>query len=396
MMDNNTEHRHKRRVYLDNSATTQPYPEVILKMGQVMYDTYGNPSSQHSAGHDARITVEQARRTIASLTGALPSEIFFTSGGTESDNTVLRAARGMGIRRIISSHTEHHAVTATLGAIVAENASFLPYMNISAEYVDLDTHGRIDMAGLENMLRVSDGKTLVSLMHANNETGNLYDLRAIGELCRKYGALFHTDAVQTAGHYPLDLKELPVDFLSASAHKFHGPKGVGFLFARSGTGLRPMISGGEQERGMRSGTENVPAIAAMALAFQMGHDDMDADREHVLSLKKRLLEGLSVINGVRFNGLCECEDESMYSLVSVTLPVKKDSGMALLALDMAGVEVSAGSACMSGAWRPSEVISRLYGPSDDMPGCPTLRISMSKFNTTDDIDFAVAAIRKLV
>ncbi|MBQ1276501.1 MAG: cysteine desulfurase [Flavobacteriales bacterium] len=375
-------------IYLDHSATTEPYPEVILRMGQVLCDSYGNPSSTHSAGRDARIIVEESRREIAQMIGAMPSEVFFTSGGTESDNTVLVGASMAGVRRIITSPIEHHAITST--------ASHLSSMGISIEYVRIKENGDIDLEHLCSILEMpSEGKTLVSLMHVQNEIGNIYDINAIGNLCHAHNAWFHTDAVQGMCHMDYDLKNSPVDFLSASAHKFYGPKGIGFLYVKSGIVLPSLLHGGEQERGMRSGTENVPAIAAMALALKMNREEREKDRTHILELKKYLISRLEEIEGIRFNGRCTDNGRSIPSIVSITLPIKKDPSMVLLSLDMKGVCVSAGSACMAGAVRESFVIGTLYGDNNTMKGMPTLRISMGKWNVKEEIDIAVEAIRAL-
>ena len=388
--------RHDRRIYLDNAATTRPLPEVILTMGQVMYDVFGNPSSGHADGRDAKATVEQARREIASLIGAKHSQLFFTSGGTESDSTVLQGARAFGIRRIVSSRAEHHAVTSVLRAIEKENDRFSPEDQVEVVYIGLDEKGRLSAEGLDHILGSSDRKTLVSLMHANNETGNMYDIAAIGQVCRTHGALFHTDAVQTVGHLPLDLSGLEVDFLSASAHKFHGPKGVGFLYVREPGVFPAWLLGGGQERGMRSGTENVAGIAGMACALRLAAESMEADAAYVRHLKNRLTVGLSAIDGIRFNGLCREDGRCLPGIVNVTLPVRKDISIVLLALDMKGVEVSAGSACMAGAPEPSAVLGEMYKYGDGMPGCPSVRLSLCRFNTPDEVDAAVLALKSIL
>ena len=388
-------HGHTHHIYLDNSATTAPYTEVILCMGELMCDTYGNPSSSHSAGQAAKVKVETSRRKIADILGATPSEIFFTSGGTESDNTVLRSAVKMGVKRIISSHTEHHAITATLEDLLAENSVKTPENHITVQYLTINQQGDVDLSELEHLLSQSKEKTLVSLMHGNNEIGNVYDINAIGSLCHKYGALYHTDAVQTMGHFSFDLKNTDIDFLSASAHKYHGPKGIGLLYAKAGTNLPSFILGGMQERGMRSGTENVPAILGMALAMEINQRNHDEDLKKISELKEYLISKLGTIKDIRFNGRCTQKD-SMPTLVSVTLPIKKDSGMVLLAMDMAGVCVSAGSACMAGAWKPSEVITALYGNEDPMAGCPTIRFSLCKYNSEEEIDTAVEALKNIL
>lgn len=386
---------HRRHIYLDNAATTRPLPEVILTMGQVMYDTFANPSSAHSDGHEAKAMVEQARREIAQILGAHHWQVIFTSGGTESDNTVLQGMRTAGIRRIVSCRAEHHAVTSTLKAIEQANGRFAPEYRIETAYVGLDRTGRLSLAELENLLSASDKPALVSLMHANNETGNLHDIRAIGELCHRYGALYHTDAVQTVGRVPIDLSALPVDFLSASAHKFHGPKGIGFLYIKQTGSLPAFLHGGQQERGMRSGTENAPGIAGMACALRIAAERLAEDASYIADLKNRLTDGLETIPGIRFNGSYDGKGESLPGIVNVTLPVHKDPSIVLLALDMAGIEVSAGSACMAGAPEPSAVLGEMYKGSDEMAGCPSLRISIGRFNTPEDIDAAVDAIRKI-
>lgn len=387
---------HRRHIYLDNAATTRPLPEVILTMGQVMYDTFANPSSAHHDGHEAKAMVERARREIAQTLGAHHSQIIFTSGGTESDNTVLQGVRAAGIRRILSCRAEHHAVTSTLQAIEQDNARFTPDNRVEIAYVGLDREGRLSLPELESLLVASDAPTLVSLMHANNETGNLYDIRAIGELCHRYSALYHTDAVQTAGRVPIDLSTLPVDFLSASAHKFHGPKGVGFLYIKQTGSLPAFLHGGQQERGMRSGTENVAGIAGMACALRICAERAEEDATYVLGLKERLVRGLeAAVPDIRFNGLCREKEGCLPGIVNVTLPVRKDPSIVLLALDMEGVEVSAGSACMAGAPEPSAVLGEMYKDGDDMIGCPSVRISIGRFNTPEEIDAAVDALRKI-
>lgn len=384
-------------IYLDHSATTEPYPEVILRMGQVLCDNYGNPSSSHTAGRAARIIVEESRREIASMIGASASEVFFTSGGTESDNTAILCAVKAGVRHIITSPIEHHAITETVSSIIKENPARTPENQITADYVHIKENGDIDLEHLSSLLeKYPEEKALVSLMHVQNEIGNIYDIRAIGNLCHAHKAWFHTDAVQGVGHIDYDLKNMPVDFLSASAHKLHGPKGIGILYIKKGIVLPSFIHGGEQERGMRSGTENTPAIAGMALAMKMNTEERKKDHTHILSLKNYLISRLKEIPYVRFNGKCTDEKNSIPSLVSVTLPIKKDTGMVLLSLDMKGVCVSAGSACMAGAVRPSGVINTIYKDNDPMEGCPTLRISMGKWNVKEEIDIAVDAIKSLL
>lgn len=372
-------------IYLDNAATTPLLPEVSEAVYQVMRDTFGNPSSTHQMGRKAKVELEQARKTIAAALNCTPKEILFTSGGTEADNLVLRSCQSLGIQRIISSKLEHHAVLDTVEEVCEEQ-------HLKMHLLSNDERGRLDLAELEQVL--SDGiPTLVSLMHGNNEIGNLLDLKVVGELCKGHGALFHTDAVQTVGHLPIDLKDLEIDFLAASAHKFHGPKGTGFLYMRSGRTLKSMITGAEQERGFRAGTESIPSIVGMATALKMAVDHLDEDRKKIRAVKQELIQQLGKIEGLRFNGLCTEEEESMDTVVSAILPTKKQTQMFLFGMDMKGVAVSEGSACMSGGIRGSHVIKALYGT---LPEGPSIRFSLSKFNTLDEMRKTAEIVKELL
>src|SRR5680860_331000 len=288
-----------KKVYLDNAATTQMRDEVIEKMTQVMKEFYGNPSSIHSYGRSSKSLVENARKTVAGFLNVSASEIIFTSGGTEADNLVLNSAvRDLGVKRIITSKIEHHAVLYTINQLHLVH-------NIKLEYVDLDDCGRIQIEHLEELLTSSEEKTLVSLMHINNEVGNLLDIKKVGELCKENKALFHCDTVQSVGHYKLDLSEIPVDFTAASAHKFHGPKGIGFAFIRKNSGLQPLIFGGEQERGIRAGTEAIHDIVGLEEALKLAYENLEEEKIYVGELKKYFIAQLKKeIPDVKFNGEC--------------------------------------------------------------------------------------------
>lgn len=373
------------KAYLDNAATTPLDPEVLEAMLPVLKDVYGNPSSIHANGRQARSLVERARRTVAELLGASPAEIFFTSGGTESNNTVLTGSiETYGIRHVITSHLEHHAVLHTLSHL--EKAG-----KIRLSYADTDESGRIDMDSLEKLLG-SGGKALVSLMHANNEIGNLYDINAIGELCRAFEAVYHSDTVQTMGHFRHDVKELKADFIVGAAHKFHGPKGVGFFYQKAGTRIQPFIHGGAQERNMRGGTENVYGIVGLAKALEIAYREMEAHRRHILALKVRMKEALlKEIEGVRFNGLSGDPDESLYTVLNVSLPATEISDMLLFNLDIEGISASGGSACASGTDIGSHVLQAIRAD----PERPSIRFSFSKFNTAGEIDYAAGVLAGL-
>jgi len=369
------------RIYLDNAATTPLAPEVLDTMLPYLREQYGNPSSIHAFGREARAAVERARRTVAGLLECSPGEIIFTSGGTEADNMAIRCAvRDRGARALVSSPIEHHAVEHTVADLAASGSA-------KAVMVRLDEQGRVDMGHLEQLLRV-ERDVLVSLMHANNEIGTRTDLAEVGALCRAYGALFHSDTVQTMAHYRFDLRELPVDMLAASGHKFHGPKGVGFLYMRGGTGLRPMLLGGAQERNMRGGTENVAGIVGLAKAMEIAHGDLVSHRAHIQGLKQRMVHRLmEEVPGVRFNG--DISADSLYTVLNVRFPDDGRSEMLLYNLDIEGIAVSGGSACSSGSNTGSHVLGTLY-PNE--PGA-SIRFSFSRYNTSREVDRVVEVLR---
>ena len=378
------------KVYLDNAATTAVRPEAIATMTEVLQNEYGNPSSTHNIGQSSKAILEQCRKDIAQQFNAHPGEIIFTSGGTEADNLVLRGAvRDLGVKVLITSPIEHHAVLHTAEALAEE-------YNITLELLAIDQSGAVDLAHLESLLQKYQGqKILVSLMHVNNEIGVILPLKRVAQMCKTYGALMHSDTVQSIGHYPLDFTDVPLDFAAVAAHKFHGPKGVGFAFIRRGTGLNPMILGGGQERGMRAGTEPVYAVAGMTTALKHAYEYLEKEAAYVLSLKKRFIEGISDLSGVRLNGGCGDLENSTYTLVNVGLPIDAaQSAMLLFQLDLKGVACSQGSACQSGSSGGSHVLQAL--DKVGVPMMPSLRFSFSMFNTPEDIDFALASLKELL
>jgi cysteine desulfurase len=366
-------------IYLDNAATTQIDAEVIEAVCRVMTDIYGNPSSVHGFGRKARAEIEKARRVVASHLKASPSEIFFTSGGTEADNmAILCSVRDLGVTRIITSKIEHHAVLHT-----AETSG------VSVDYVNLTDNGHIDMEHLESLLRAEE-KTLVSLMHANNEIGNLLDLKLVSALCRHFGAYFHSDTVQTMCHYGFDLTELDIDFLTASAHKFHGPKGIGFLYINSRVRIKPLIHGGSQERNMRGGTENIYGIVGLAKAMDVAYGHLKEHHDHIQGLKTHMIAKLrEVVVDVRFNG--DAEGDSLYTVLNVCFPDTPISEMLLFNLDIMGISASGGSACSSGSNVGSHVLAQLKRDGRR----PAIRFSFSKYNTKSDIDQTVLKLKEL-
>lgn len=370
-------------VYLDSAATTQMRKEVVDKMSEVLHTDFGNPSSTHSFGRSAKSIIENARKTIAGYLNVSASEIIFTSGGTEADNLTLNSAvRDLDVKRIITSKIEHHAVLYTVEQL--KNC-----FAIEIEYVNLLEDGNIDLEDLEKRLKNSDQKTLVSLMHINNEIGNRLDIEKTGKLCREHDALFHSDTVQSIGHFEMDLKELPVDFTAVSAHKFHGPKGVGFAYVRKNTGLKPLIFGGEQERGFRAGTEGVHNIVGLAESFKIAYDNLDKEKEYVSGLKKHFIEELkSNIPEIKFNGTSGDLEKSTYTLVNVCLPISAEKAtMLLFQLDLKGIACSKGSACQSGSESGSHVLNAIL-PEADLKR-PSLRFSFSSFNTKEELDYVV-------
>jgi cysteine desulfurase len=360
------------KVYLDNAATTPLDKAVFEAMTPYLLDHFGNPSSQHQHGREAKEAMETCRATIAGLLNALPEEITFTSGGTEADNTaILSAVKGSGIRHVITTKFEHHAVLNMLTALKNSGDIFI-------SYIGHDQNGALNLTHLEYLLQTSP-RSLVSVMHANNEIGNINDIEQIGNLCEQYNALFHTDTVQTIGHYRHDLKKLKVHFLAASAHKFHGPKGVGFLYCRKGVPVTQLLHGGGQEGKLRAGTENIPGIVGLTKAFQIACLHMDEHAGHIQMLKDHLIARLTeTLPGVSFNGNSANAGKSLYTILSVSVPsINTDL---LRCLNDRQIAVSGGSACSSGA--SSHVIAALGME----PGRDIIRFSFSKFNTKQEID----------
>lgn len=379
-----------RQVYLDSAATTRMRPEVIARMTEVMTSCYGNPSSTHNFGRESKSLLETARKNIAAHLNVSAGEIIFTSGGTEADNlAIFSCVRDLGIERIITTQIEHHAVLYTVQQCAAQHGT-------EVVYLDLLECGTPSIEHLEKELQRSSKKTLVSLMHINNEIGNMIDLLAVGTICKKYNALFHSDCVQSVGHYKLDFTALPVDFTAVSAHKFHGPKGVGFAFIRKGTGLKPMIFGGSQERGARAGTESVHNIVGMDLALNMAYDNLDQEKEYVIDLKNYFKKQLNKeIPGVKFNGNCGDQANSTYTLLNVSLPC--DAGkaaMLLFNLDLKGIACSKGSACQSGSQKGSHVLSHILKDGD--LNKPNLRFSFSIYNTKNELDYVVQILKEQI
>lgn len=377
-----------QKVYLDNAATTQVRDEVIARMQEALAVHYGNPSSTHSFGRSAKTMVEQARKTIAKTLNAQASEIIFTSGGTEADNMILRCAvRDLGVKTIITSRIEHHAVLHTVEELEKE-------YGISVWYVDLDEVGNPKLDHLEQLLQKEGSKKLVSLMHVNNEIGNIIDIEAVGKLCKANGALFHSDTVQSIGHYPWDVQSIPVDFMTAAAHKFHGPKGIGFAFIRKNSGLKPMIVGGAQERGFRAGTEPFHNIVGLEEAFVKAYEHLGEETKAVKELKRYFVGKVKEeIPGAIFNGLSGDMEKSTYTLANVRLPLDKQKGLMLLFhLDMKGIACSKGSACQSGSDKGSHVLTEIL--TDEELEKPSLRFSFSLYNTKEELDYTVGVLKE--
>lgn len=373
------------KIYLDNAATTPLDNEVFEAMKPYMLEDYGNPSSIHSHGRKVRAAIESSRKKIAELLNCTPGEIIFTSGGTEADNTlIISGIKTYNIKHAISSPIEHHAVTHTLETMENQGA-------IQLHHVNLDAKGHVDMGHLEELLK-QHPNALVSLMHANNEIGNLLDIKRVGELADQHNAFFHSDTVQTMGHYRHDMKTLHVCGMTAGAHKFHGPKGVGFMYIRKGRKIEQFIHGGAQERNMRGGTENTYGIIGLAKALEIAYRDMDDHKSYILGLKSRMIEKLKQeIPGVDFHGDSANLDRSLYTVLNVSLPESEENDMLLFNLDLQGISASGGSACSSGASTGSHVLGALY------PGSKrgAVRFSFSKYNKPEEIDFTVSKLAEM-
>ena len=374
-----------QRIYLDNAATTALDKEVLEAMLPYMTTFFGNPSSIYSYGRESRLAIENARKTVAKILNANPGEIFFTSGGTESDNMAISTSiRDLGCKHIITSPIEHHAVLHKVEHLGHEGT-------ISTSFVKILADGHVDLKDLEKQLASHKERCLVSLMHANNEIGNMLDIYTAGEICKKYNAIFHSDTVQTVGHYKIDLRSKPVHFATGAGHKFHGPKGVGILYVNDNIKVKPMIYGGGQERNMRAGTENLYGIVGFAKALELAETNMEKDSQYIQSLKTYMIDKLQKeIPGVRFNG--DYNGKSLYTVLNVSFPKTERSEMILFNLDINNICASGGSACSSGADVGSHVIRAINNDPNRVP----VRFSFSKHNTTAEIDTVVEKLKDII
>jgi cysteine desulfurase len=373
------------RIYFDNAATTALDKEVLDAMLPYLTQHFGNPSSIYSYGRESKLAIETARKTVAKLLNAHPGEIFFTSGGTESNNTaILSAIRDLDCKHIITSPIEHHAVLHTVEHYDQSN-------EVTSSFVKLSADGHVDLDDLEAQLASHKERCLVTLMHANNEVGNLLPIKAVGTICNKYNAIFHSDCVQTVGHYPIDLRNIPVHFISGAGHKFHGPKGVGILYINDNIKIKPFIFGGGQERNMRAGTENLYGIVGFAKALELAMAHYEKDSQYIQSLKTYMIEQLRKnIKGVQFNG--DQEGKCLYTVLSAAFPKTEKSEMILFNLDLNHICVSGGSACSSGADIGSHVIQAI----NNNPNLVTVRFSFSKYNKKEEVDAVVIKLQELI
>jgi len=373
------------RIYFDNAATTALDPEVLKAMMPYLTDMFGNPSSIYSYGRESRLAIETARKTVAKILNAHPAEIFFTSGGTESSNTAIQAAvRDLGCKRIISSEVEHHATLHTIEHLHKNG-------DVALSFVKVLPNGHIDMADLERLLSANKEKCLVTLMHANNEIGNILDMNAVGNTCKKYGAVFHSDTVQTVGHFPFNLRNTPVHFITGAGHKFHGPKGIGILYINENVKINPYIHGGSQERNMRAGTENLYGIVGFAKALELATARYEEESSYIRGIKLYMMEKLKQeIRGVAFNG--DPLGNSLYTVLSVSFPKSEKSEMLLFNLDINNICASGGSACTSGVELGSHVIRAI----NNNPNQITVRFSFCRHNTKEEVDVAVEKLKELI
>ena len=376
-------------VYFDNAATTQVRDEVVDEISNVLKNCFGNPSSTHSFGRSAKSYIETSRKSVAKILNCEPGEIIFNSGGTESDNSILKCAiKDLGIKHIISSKIEHHAVTHTLDELESQN--------VKVHYVKLKENGNIDIKDLEYLLSINTDPKLVTLMYINNEIGNILDINSVSNLCQKYNALFHSDAVQAVGHYPIDLKSLKIDFLSSAGHKFHGPKGVGFTYINKSTKIKSFICGGPQERGLRAGTESVHNIVGMTKALEIANENMEKEAQYVRSIKKYMIDNLSnLFSDIHFNGESGNMSNSTYTILNVCFPISNDKAAMLdFQLDLKGIACSKGSACQSGSSEGSHVLSEIQ--NDSQKKLPSVRFSFSHNNTKEEVDYLMETLKEFI
>ncbi len=376
-----------QKIYFDNAATTPPDKEVVKAMTEQMLNNFGNPSSSHEFGRKAKAQVETARKRIAKYFNCAASEVIFTAGGSEADNMILlNAVKNLEVKRIISSPIEHHAVLHTIAALEKD-------FGIEVAYLSVDHQGEINYSELEHKLKNSEKKSLVSLMQVNNEIGNILDIQKVSSLCKENGALFHSDTVQGIAHVPIDLQANPIDFIVASAHKFHGPKGVGFAIIKKGHKIEPMLHGGEQEMGTRAGTENTHSIVGLDKALSIAMDHYTEDKAYISDLKQYFIEQISnKVPGVSFNGLSADPDRSAFHILNVRFPVEKP--MMLFNLDLKGIAASGGSACQSGSNKGSHVLQAILKEEDAKH--TSVRFSFSKFNTKQEIDMVIKEITSIL
>lgn len=373
------------RIYFDYAATTPLDEEVLNHMTNAMRDYYGNPSSIHAEGRKARAAIERARKSVANLLGASIGEIFFTSGGTEANNMILRGAvRDLGVRRIISTKTEHHCVLYPVQILGNQQ-------EVEVVYLSQDEKGRINKEELSELLQNTEKKTLVSLMHANNEIGTMIDLEAIADICQEHGVLFHSDTTQTMGYFPFDLSHNKIHFITGAGHKFYGPKGVGFAYINGDYIIKPFINGGAQERNMRAGTENIYGILGLAKALELAYGNLEAHKKQITTVRDYLIKGLtSQFEDIQFNG--DLEGPNHYKILSVSFPPSDKGDLILLNLDIEGISVSGGSACSSGADAGSHVLSALHGDSQRK----TVRFSFSHHNTIEEVDVLLGKLKNII
>lgn len=378
------------KIYFDNAATTEIDPLVLSSINVVMKENYGNPSSTHSFGRSSRALIEKARKKVAEKFNANSSEIFFTSGGTESDNMVLiSAVRDLNVQTIVTTKIEHHAVLNVVKYLEKTYSTKIIYLN-------LNEYGGINYNDLEKVLLSNNSKKLVSLMHVNNEIGTVLDIQKVGDICKKYKSLFHSDTVQSIGRYKIDLSSLNIDFIVGSAHKFHGPKGIGFLYVNKNSDIDPIIIGGKQERGLRAGTESVHNICGLETALNLAYQNLEKDKDHIMTLKNHFISELkSKIPAIKFNANCDDLKSNTYTLLNVCLPISKEKSVLLeFNLDIKGIACSRGSACQSGSLKGSHVLNEILNDSDLEK--PSIRFSFSKFNTINEVDKVVEYLESFV